>query len=148
MILWIVFISLNTQVTHAAPVPADIATPLTTIAENWESSVGPPTLVMERTIPKLEAMDRDSSSDSESDGCSASESESGSNEGSSSSSCSSVESDSSSDNEEDGQKVPISSFFLSLLFKFNQFYTHLKRNSFFYFLLKKKHLWIIYFLIT
>jgi histone-lysine N-methyltransferase ASH1L len=93
------------KVSHAAPVPAKIPTPLSTIAENWESSVGPPTLVMERTIPKLEAMDRDSSSDSESDGCSASESESGSNDGSSSSSCSSVESDSSSDNEEDGPKA-------------------------------------------
>ena len=102
--------------THAAPVPAEIATPLTTIAENWESSVGPPTLVMERTIPKLEAMDRDSSSDSESDGCSASESESGSNEGSTSSSCSSVESDSSSENEEDGQKVFVTSIFFTVLF--------------------------------
>ena len=86
---------------HSTPNAPDISPPLSTIAENWEASVGPPNLVMERTIPKLEAMDQGSSSDSDSDGCSASESESGTNEGTSSSSCSSVESDSSSENEDE-----------------------------------------------
>ena len=76
-------------------------TPLSSIADAWDQ--GPPVLMphVDRSLPRLEAMDQESSSESESEECSASESESGS----SSSSCSSVESESSSENDESLQHV-------------------------------------------
>lgn len=69
--------------------------PLTTIAENWESSVA------DRTQPKQDLEDESSTeSETEGEGVSGSESDSGSNDESSSSSGSSVETESSSDNED------------------------------------------------
>jgi hypothetical protein len=87
----------------------EVKAPLTTIAENWESTVS---LDPERTLPKLEAMEggggdtnnEEEEEDEESSSGSESGTESGS--GSSSTSCSSLESSSSS-YEEDHNKVRI-----------------------------------------
>ena len=73
---------------------------LSSLADHWDN--GPPRLEphlttgLERELPKLEAMDQESSSESESEEGSESDS-------SSSSSCSSIETDSSSDNDDQQQ---------------------------------------------
>ena len=91
------------KVSHSAG-PSELLS-LSSLADNWDN--GPPLLEphldRDRALPKLEAMDQDSSSESESDDRSGSESDSGSNDGSSSSSCSSIETDSSSDNDDQQQ---------------------------------------------
>ena len=82
----------------------EVKAPLTTIAENWESTVS---LDPDRALPKLEAMEEDNHKEEEessSESESGTESGSGSLEGTSSTSGSSLESSSSS-YEEDHSKV-------------------------------------------
>jgi hypothetical protein len=91
-----------------------VKAPLTTIAENWESTVS---LDPDRALPKLEAMEEETNKEEEEEGSSSesesgTESGSGSLDGTSSTSGSSLESSSSS-YEEDHSKVP--SVFKSVL---------------------------------
>ena len=85
----------------SGPVRQESKAPLTTIAENWESSV---IAANDKTLKPEPLDDVTSCSDTESDDDDASDSDSGSNEETSSSSC--TESESSSENE-DSKKVGI-----------------------------------------